>query len=177
MPIKEAVARLASEGLLDIQSRRGTYVSRVDARDLAETFAVRRALELLAGELAVEHVTPEVIARMNDLIARMEKSAAARDVNEHLDKNFEFHELILELSHNRKLMEIYRQLRASIHIAGVHFRSENWLARVDQEQREHRAIVRALEKRDPEAVVRAISNHLKRAKESLVADVQSSQKG
>jgi DNA-binding GntR family transcriptional regulator len=53
---------------------------------------------------------------------------------------------------------------------------ENWLARVDQEQREHRAIVRALEKRDPEAVVRAISNHLKRAKESLVADDQSSQK-
>ena len=177
MPIKEAVGRLASEGLLDIQARRGTYVSRVDARDLAETFAVRRALELLAGELAVEHVTPEAIARMNDLIAKMEKSAAARNVNEHLERNFEFHELILELSHNRKLMEIYRQLRASIHIAGVHFRSENWLARVEQEQREHRAIVRALEKRDPQAVVRAISNHLKRAKESLVADVQGSQKG
>ena len=69
MPIKEAVARLASEGLLDIQARRGTYVSRVDARDLAETFAVRRALELLAGELAVEHVTPQAITRMNDLIA------------------------------------------------------------------------------------------------------------
>ncbi|MCI0420430.1 MAG: GntR family transcriptional regulator, partial [Acidobacteria bacterium] len=120
MPIKEAVTRLASDGLLDIQSRRGTYVSRVDARDLAETFAVRRALEVLAGELAVEHVTPEVIARMNDLITRMEKSAAARDVNEHLERNFEFHGLILELSHNRKLMEIYRQLRASIQIAGVH---------------------------------------------------------
>jgi DNA-binding GntR family transcriptional regulator len=176
MPIKEAVGRLASEGLLDIQSRRGTYVSRVDARDLAETFDVRRALELLAGELAVEHITPEAIARMNELIIKMEKSAAARDVHAHLEGNFEFHELIVKLSHNRRLVEIYRQLRASIHIAGVHFRSENWLARVEQEQREHRAIVRALEKRDPETVVRAISNHLKRAKGSLVADVESSRK-
>jgi DNA-binding GntR family transcriptional regulator len=49
MPIKEALGRLAGEGLVDIQSRRGTYVGRVDARDLAETFEVRRALEMLAG--------------------------------------------------------------------------------------------------------------------------------
>jgi DNA-binding GntR family transcriptional regulator len=133
MPIKEAVARLASEGLVDVQARRGTYVSRVDARDLAETFAVRRALELLAGELAVEHVTPEVIARMNDLIARMEKSAAARDVNEHLERNFEFHELILELSHNRKLMDRKTGWRAwSRNSGSIERLSGPWRSRIQK---------------------------------------------
>jgi DNA-binding GntR family transcriptional regulator len=172
MPVKEAVSRLAAEGLIDVQARRGTYISRVDARDLAETFEVRRALEVLAGELAVERVTKGDIVKLRGLITEMEKAAGRQDFREHLEKNFQFHELIIGLSGNSKLLEIYRRLRAPIHIAGVHSRSVNWLARVDQEQREHRAIVRALEVRDPEAVAKAMNEHLKRAKVSLVADVE-----
>lgn len=172
MPVKEAVSRLAAEGLIDVQARRGTYISRVDARDLAETFEVRRALEVLAGELAVERVTKEDIVKLRGLITEMEKAAGRQDFREHLEKNFQFHELIIGLSGNSKLLEIYRRLRAPIHIAGVHSRSVNWLARVDQEQREHRAIVRALEVRDPEAVAKAMNEHLKRAKVSLVSDVE-----
>lgn len=176
MPIKEAVGRLAAEGLLDVQSRRGTYVSRVNPRELEESFEVRRALEVLAGELAAGHLTRDDLARLRRLIAEMEAAAARRDVSGHLEKNFEFHELIVGLSGNRKLVEIYRRLRASIHIAGVHFRSTNWLDRVGQEQREHRAIVRALEGGDPGAVAGAINEHLMRAKISLVEDVARSAK-
>lgn len=176
MPVKEAIGRLANEGLLEVQARRGTYVSRVEARELAEAFEVRRALEVLAGELAAERVTAADIAQLNALITAMEKGAAQRDVREHSEQNFAFHELIISLSGNRKLAEIYRQLRASIHIAGVHYRSEHWLQRVAQEQREHRAIVRALERRDPEAVARAITSHLKRGRSSLLEDVARAEK-
>lgn len=176
MPVKEAIGRLANEGLIEVQARRGTYVSRVEARELAEAFEVRRALEVLAGELAAERVTEADIAKLNALIAAMEKGAAKRDVREHLEQNFAFHELIVSLSGNRKLAEIYRQLRASIHIAGVHYRSEHWLQRVEQEQREHRAIVRALERLDAEAVARAITSHLKRGRASLLEDVARAEK-
>jgi DNA-binding GntR family transcriptional regulator len=176
MPIKEAVGRLAAEGLLDIQARRGTFVSRVEARELAETFQVRCALEVLAGELAVAHVTKADLALLQGHIAEMEAAVEARDVHRHLERNFEFHELIIRLSGNLKLLAVYRQLRTPIHIAGVHFRSANWLARVDQEQREHRAIVRALERRDVEAVKRAIRAHLTRAETSLVSDMERSDK-
>src|SRR4030095_4777219 len=65
---KEAIGRLASEGLVDIQARRGTYVSRIDPRELAETFEVRRALEVLAGELAVEHISASDLERLRHLI-------------------------------------------------------------------------------------------------------------
>lgn len=172
MPVKEAVGRLAAEGLIDVQARRGTYISRVDARELAETFEVRRALEVLAGELAVERVAKADIAKLRRLITEMEEAAGRQDFRLHLEKNFEFHGLIIGLSGNSKLIEVYQRLRAPIQIAGVHSRSENWLARVDQEQREHRAIVRALDQRDPEAVAKAMTEHLKRAKVSLVADVE-----
>lgn len=176
MPLKEAVGRLAAEGLINVQSRRGTYVNGVDARELAETFEVRRALEILAGELAVERITGEGIKQLYALIEDMEASASRHDVALHLEKNFEFHGLIVNLSGNQKLAEVYQRLRMPIQIVGVHYRSENWIARIEQEQREHRAIVRALEKRDADAVTRAIASHLKRGKASLIEDMERSEK-
>lgn len=68
MPVKEAIGRLATEGLLDVQAQRGTFISRVDPRELAETFEVRRALEMLAGELAcarVKNPTPNSCAALS----------------------------------------------------------------------------------------------------------------
>lgn len=171
MPIKEAIGRLASEGLLDIQSRRGTYVGRIDPRDLAETFEVRRALEMLAGELAVAQVKKADIDKLRSLITVMERST---DVASHLELNFNFHGLLVELSDNRKLIETYHRLRVPIQIAGIHYRSEDWIARIAQEQKEHRAIVRALEQKNAEAVSRAISEHLKRGSTSLLEDVERS---
>ncbi len=172
MPIKEAIGRLAAEGLLDIQSRRGTYVGRVDARDLAETFAVRRALEMLAGELATPRVTKAELAKLRNLIAQME---ASQEVGPHLELNFQFHGLIVQLSDNRKLIEMYHRLRVPIQVAGIHYRSEDWITRLAQEQKEHRAIVRALEQKDADAVSRAISAHIKRGSTSLLEDVERSQ--
>lgn len=172
MPIKEAIGRLAAEGLLDIQARRGTYVGRVDARDLAETFEVRCALEMLAGELAAARATKADLNQLRQLITQMESS---QDVGQHLELNFQFHGLIVQLSDNRKLIELYHRLRVPIQVAAIHYRSEDWMARVAQEQKEHRTIVRALEQKDAEAVSRAISNHIKRGSASLLEDVGRSQ--
>ncbi|MEP7343199.1 MAG: GntR family transcriptional regulator [Acidobacteriota bacterium] len=169
MPVKEAIARLAAEGLLDVQAQRGTFVSLVDPRDLAETFEVRRALEMLAGELAVTRVKRADTEKLRGLIAEMEKST---EVARHLELNYRFHDLIVELSDNRRLSEMYHRLRMPIQVAGIHYRSENWLARLAQEQREHRAIVRALEQRDAAAAACAISEHIKRGRASLLEDVE-----
>ncbi|HEY6401628.1 MAG TPA: GntR family transcriptional regulator [Blastocatellia bacterium] len=171
MPVKEAIGRLAAEGLLDVKAQRGTFVSRVDPRDLAETFEVRRALETLAGELAVARANKADIERLRALISKMEKMD---EVGRHLALNFEFHGLIVELSDNRKLIETYHRLRVPIQVAGIHYRSENWVERIAQEQKEHRSIVRALEQRDAEAVSRAISEHIRRGGASLLEDVERS---
>ena len=173
MPVKEAIARLATEGLLDVQAQRGTFVSHVNPRELAETFEVRCALEMLAGELACKQAKKTDIERLRSLVTEMEQSD---EVAGHLELNFRFHSLIVELSGNRKLAETYHRLRVPIQVAGIHYRSENWVDRVAQEQKEHRAIVRALEQKDAEAVSRAIREHIKRGGASLLEDVERSVK-
>ncbi len=171
MPVKEAIGRLATEGLLDVQAQRGTFVSRVEPRELAETFEVRRALEMLAGELAAARVTKADLTKLRALIAAMEES---KEVASHLELNFKFHGLIVTLADNRKLSETYHRLRVPIQVAGIHYRSENWMERIAQEQKEHRAIVRALEQKDAEATSRAIREHIKRGGASLLEDVERS---
>jgi len=173
MPVKEAIARLATEGLLDVQAQRGTFVSQVNPRELAETFEVRCALEMMAGELACARAKKSDTEQLRRLIAEMEQSA---DVAHHLELNFKFHSLIVELADNRKLAETYHRLRVPIQVAGIHYRSENWTERIAQEQKEHRAIVRALELKDAEAVARAIRDHIQRGGASLLADVERSVK-
>lgn len=172
MPIKEAIERLAGEGLLDVQSRRGTFVSSLDPTELAETFEVRCALEVLAGKLALRQLGQADLERLRELIALMDQSTGKGDVRLHLEQNAEFHELILTRSGNRKLVETWQRLRMPIHIAGIHSRTDDWIERVAREQREHRAIVRALELRDPSAVEQAITDHIMRASGSLVEDVE-----
>ncbi|MFM8394033.1 MAG: FCD domain-containing protein, partial [Acidobacteriota bacterium] len=88
--------------------------------------------------------------------------------------NFQFHGLIVELSDNRKLIEMYERLSVPIQVAGIHYRSEGWLERLAQEQQEHRAIVDALASRDAEEVARAISAHIGRGGRSLLEDVEKS---
>jgi DNA-binding GntR family transcriptional regulator len=127
---------------------------------------------MLAGELAVKRLGEDDLARLRELIVRMEESG---EVAAHVELNFQFHGLIVELSENRKLIEMYERLSVPIQVAGIHYRSEGWLDRLVQEQLEHRAIVDALESRSEEAVTRAISAHIKRGRRSLLDDVERSQ--
>src|SRR5438128_2713360 len=52
-PVRHAIQQLATEGLIEIRPRSGTFVASLDVQDIAETFDIRRALECLAAEGAV----------------------------------------------------------------------------------------------------------------------------
>jgi GntR family transcriptional regulator, rspAB operon transcriptional repressor len=76
-------------------------------------------------------------------------------------------------SGNRRLREIYEALNANIKIARVHAAESNWAARLEEEREEHEAIVAALEARDADGLRTALRKHVYRAKDALVAALQS----
>ncbi len=174
-PVKDALNLLAAEGLVRISPRRSTYVAELTIEEVLETYEVRLALELAAGERLVRTVTPELLAQLEAACLAVEAATQSLDnVEEHLRKNFDFHELFVELSGNRKLLEIYRSLHAMIQIARIHYRaSSNWYHRLDKERNEHRAIMDALGARDRTALMAAITTHMQRAQQSLVQDMQA----
>jgi DNA-binding GntR family transcriptional regulator len=171
-PIRDALNRLEAEGLIEIRPRSGTFVSNLTAREVRETFEIRAALECLAVDLAITNLDEDTLSKFRELIRVMElpvSGEAQRSLHE--QKNSEFHTLLVDLSGNRKLIQMYRQLKAHITIARIHNSRAAWHGRVSKERAEHRKILAALEARDGEAAKRLIKIHVLGASSRLTEDL------
>jgi GntR family transcriptional regulator, rspAB operon transcriptional repressor len=177
-PVKDAINRLAAEGLIDVRPRSGTYVAEISPQAVAETFEIRRALECLAAETLVPRLTPEHDERFAQIFYALERPIDSEDARRaHDQKNIELHLLIVEASGNQRLLELYHSLNAHLTIARIHLRRRPDEARLEQERREHRAIGDALMARDAKRLVAALGQHIKRAGQALVEDVTRAQSG
>jgi DNA-binding GntR family transcriptional regulator len=78
-PLREAVKRLALENLVDVQPRRGTFVSAVEAADIVNITEVRAELEGCAAELAALRLDPEGHATAEELLHEVEKLSRPND--------------------------------------------------------------------------------------------------
>src|SRR5690606_21146866 len=152
-PVHEALTILANDGLVEVRPRRGPFVTEFTIRDYEESLDIRRALEVLACETVVVHATGEDIADLEHLVREMESSVVnATDSTEaartHDAMNLEFHNRLVNLSRNRRLIATYGDLRAHIKIARAHVDATGWQSRVPVETQEHLNIIEALAARD-----------------------------
>jgi len=165
-PVRGAIQQLATEGLVEIRPRSGTFVANLTVQDVEETFKIRCALECLAAEEGIANITTSDVARLNELLHLL---SSEEDQALHEKNNSELHHIILRASNNRRLMELYEGLKAHIKIARIHGAESNWAERLQEEQAEHEAIVAAIEKRDAAELCAALRKHIYRAKDALVA--------
>ena len=63
-PIREAIRKLELEGLVVMIPRRGAIVASITEKDLKDVLEVRRTLEIMAGEIACERITPELLEQL-----------------------------------------------------------------------------------------------------------------
>lgn len=174
-PVRSAIELLASDGLVDVQPRSGTFVTTLSARDVEETMDIRCALECLAAEKAVARLTDGDIEKARRLLKILAKPIREeRDSRNHENANSQLHNLLIEASGNRILAEMYKKLNAHLTIARLHSRTPNWRDRIRQEQAEHEEIVDAMERRDRGALVDALRKHILRAEASLLAGIEKS---
>lgn len=154
-PLREALNRLATEGLVRMDPHRGAVVARPSAIELREIYDVRVLLEKEAAVRAAKRCTAEDIA---DLRAMLERQRAHDDPREFAKANAEFHDRICAVAGHRTLAEL---------ITGLRNRSEVYIrllagmpTSLERAVSEHAAIVAALEQQEPRAVVRAMTGHL-----------------
>lgn len=157
-PLREALKVLHTEGLVELVPNRGCFVKRLDLEELHELFPVMAVLEGLCAREAVERSTAEDLDRLERLHAQLETYAAAGDIDRYYEVNFEFHQALQELSRNRWLQRVASDLRKILRLA----RHTQLTAqgRLQQSLQEHRNILEAFRRRDPDAVERTMKEHL-----------------
>lgn len=169
-PMREALKVLAAEGLVTLRPRRGCYVTEVSERDLDEIFPV---LALLEGRCAFEAAAKAVAAdlrRLEALHDRLEKSAAAADVERFFEANQAFHRALQDLAGNRWLNQAIDDLRKVLKLVRRH--SLRVEGRMVESLDEHRAVMVAIRAHDPAAAERAMHAHLMSGRAALAAREQ-----
>jgi DNA-binding GntR family transcriptional regulator len=158
-PIREALGRLATEGLVTIRPRRGAVVRALSSDEFIEAYQVREALEMMAVRLAVPKLTAEDLAEMERLNEAMTRRAENNDVQGFFELNAEFHQRFFEVAGNRMLAELYRQLRGQIDRHRL--RSLELRGDLRRSLAEHRAILDAARTGDVERTVQLASDHIR----------------
>src|ERR671936_2114686 len=92
-PIREAIGRLAAEGLVTVRPRRGAVVRALSKEEFLEAYQVREALEVMAVRLAVPKLSGEHVAALQGLIDEMSALADAGEVQGFFEANAAFHQL------------------------------------------------------------------------------------
>ncbi len=157
-PIREAMGRLAAEGLITVRPRRRAEVRSLTPQELIDAYEVREALEVLAVRLAVPRVTEADLARLGQLIDQMAEHVMANAIGDFFAVNVEFHETLCELSGNKKLQEVHHRLEGEI----GRFQARTLALRgsLDGSLTEHRAILAAIRLRDVEKAAVLTAAHV-----------------
>ncbi|OQY23367.1 MAG: hypothetical protein B6I34_04710 [Anaerolineaceae bacterium 4572_32.1] len=110
-PVREALHRLAGEGLVMVVPRRGTFVAEISITDLQKIFEMRMALEGFCARLAAQRITAEQIAGMETVIQEMIQMPDG-DSKELMAIDERFHELMYQAADNEFLADSLRRLHA-----------------------------------------------------------------
>jgi len=158
-PIREAMGRLAADGLVTVRPRRGAEVREITPRELVDAYQVREALEVLAVRLAVPRVTDSDLDNLGALVDKMAEYARNGAVAEFFSANVSFHDLLTELSGNEKLVQVYRRLIAET--GRFQARTLALRGNLEGSVNEHRAILAAIRQRDADEAAALAGAHVR----------------
>ena len=167
-PIRDALRLLAADGLVELRSRRGAFVTQPSRAVIHEVFQFRAILECAAVEYAIA-AGPPIFAALGDLIEAMTTTMVGdthADYLTYIRHDQEFHRTLVGAIGNGKISESYSSLASFALIARMLHRSESH--RATATLAEHRAILSALIEHDADAARAAIRVHLDHASEDLV---------
>jgi DNA-binding GntR family transcriptional regulator len=158
-PIREAIGRLAAEGLVTVRPRRGAVVRALSTEEFLEAYQVREALEVMAVRLAVPRLTEADVAALEAYVAEMTSCAERGDTQGFFEANSGFHRAFFDISGNRMLVDLYRGLCSQID--RYRLRSLELRGNVQRSIAEHKAILRAARAGDVERAVHLVSEHIR----------------
>ncbi len=108
-PVREALMRLESEGLIRIEARRGAYCRRFSAKEVADLFAVRELLEVHA--LGMVEITQPLLDEMAASIERTRRHLECGDRAAHIEEDIAFHRLIAEATKNLEFARVLENVQ------------------------------------------------------------------
>jgi DNA-binding GntR family transcriptional regulator len=159
-PIREALARLAQDDLVQIVPRKGVFVRRKSREEILDMVVVWAALESMAARLVTTNATDADLESLRRFAMKHSSAAGRADIEEYSDANIKFHQTILELSGCALLRTTADGLFT--HMKAVRRRAMGESDRARRSVADHMQIIEALTERDGDLAARRVREHTMR---------------
>jgi DNA-binding GntR family transcriptional regulator len=191
-PVREALRQLQAMGVAQLEHNRGAVVRGPTARELREAYEVRAELEGLAAELAATRIGDEQLGRLREaqqlfrrsietLISRRRRGSGREprwaDDSDWVRANDLFHQVIQEAAGNGQLLRTIGDLHRSFPRALTWSALSGSSALLEENIRQHNAILEAIEGRDPQEARRRMAEHIRAAGELIAHRFEQSRDG
>ena len=164
-PVREAFRALEESGLVRLEKNRGVFIRQIPVEEADEIYELRAVLDEFVGRRLAQTATPDNVRELSTRVDRMEKAAAKGDVETYLAANVDFHDRMVELAGNGKLLVMYRRLVNELHLYRHATLAQGGALPIST--REHREIVDRIASGLPTAAGRALHDHVMASQERM----------
>ncbi|MBU3614530.1 GntR family transcriptional regulator [Polynucleobacter sp. Latsch14-2] len=170
-PIREAIKRLAADGLVELIANRGAIAVQLSQEDVINTFDVIAQLEGYSGELAAKNISAAALSELEALQYEMMASYARRDLSSYYKLNLRIHHLINQAANNPVLGKLFSQVNARIE--ALRFRSNQNGVKWEKAVEEHQEMIDALKAHDSERMRKVMIQHVVNKRDVVIELLQS----
>lgn len=161
-PVREAFQKLELDGLIDIIPNRGAFVVGLTRQDIGDMYELRKAYETIAVKWAIERITDEELAQLEEAYDLMEFYTMKGDATKMLQMNTSFHQMIYNATRNRMLQHVLTSYQ--VYTKNTKINESYIMDYLEEVLAEHKAIYEAFKNHDKEAAVIATSTHIENGK-------------
>jgi DNA-binding GntR family transcriptional regulator len=173
IPVREALQLLQSEGLVVTVPHVGTSVASLSRESVAEVFAVMEGLEMVATRAAAQRARPEDIAALGEIVALMDRALATGAHEQWAELNTRFHVAISRLTAMPMLQDMMERALDRWDRVRRFFFTGVLVHRAQQAQKEHHALLEAMQAQDWDRLEETVRDHNRGALADYAAYLES----
>lgn len=169
-PIREAIRKLELEGLVIMIPRRGAEVAQITWKNLKDVLEVRRALDVLAIELACDRMTQEELQELYRACEDFAEATKTKDARQIAQADVALHDLIVASTRNNRLIQLVNNLAEQMY----RYRFE-YIKDTSQHERlvqEHNDMYQSILRKDKESAARAVRKHIDNQEKAIIRQLQ-----
>lgn len=170
-PIRNAIRKLSSEGLINTIPNKGAFVISPSLEDIVEAYQLRAELECIAIRFCVDKITDKDIEELKKIVKEEYSSILKGNVELYLSKNKDFHAYLSRKSNNKFLIKYINEIIDKI---DIYLKLQDKIFNVDLNQvsgnKDHSEIIKLLQKKDIASLELVLRNHINSSLKDLNLD-------
>jgi len=167
MPVRVALQSLEAEGVLDVYPHRGAVIRAVDGRFVRNMMELRAAIEVMLTEKCARLIDKDGLAELEGLVLDFEQAAHGRMPLAIVSANLRLHDAINRVANNTEALRVLG--RGRLLIQALRVRYGFGPGRVENVITEHRALLRAIARKDERRAGEIARRHCEGARDELLA--------